>query len=364
MRKLTLILALIAGLFATSIISPNPASAVTGSPYRFWEEASSGLAVNGSYFPVVGNFGGGGQDDIVWWGPGSIGDSIWLSNNDATFAKSAVSPQIGLSSAEALVGDFGGNGYEDILFYGSGSAPDALWVARGDGSFDIVSVGITGAYEPVVLDDATGKDDVVWIRRTDGTGSVWSFTGTAGAHTSTPLTFPAGSIAIVGRFTSDRCADVFWYRPGTASDRLDAMDCAGTASMTTRQTVNGSYEPVVAQFSPVGGTVDDILWHSNTGRSSLWEADGRGGFTSSSFLVPAGLPIAAADATGFVHIETAAGSKVWWPVAPGIDFQASITNTPVALDAEPLVGSFVGDHEDIFWYRRGSAPERMFFLTR
>jgi hypothetical protein len=33
--------------------------------------------VNGSYFPVAGDFNGNGATDVLWYGSGSSPDSIW-----------------------------------------------------------------------------------------------------------------------------------------------------------------------------------------------------------------------------------------------------------------------------------------------
>jgi FG-GAP repeat len=33
--------------------------------------------VNGDYLPVTGDFDGDGRDDIAWYGPGGLSDSMW-----------------------------------------------------------------------------------------------------------------------------------------------------------------------------------------------------------------------------------------------------------------------------------------------
>lgn len=366
MRKITLILSLILGLLAGSTLHAAPASATPGVTYKFWEEATSGLAVNGTYRAVVGNFGGSAQDDIVWFAPGTASDSAWLSNNDTTFTKRTLSPQATFTDVRALVGDFAGDSHEDIFWYGPGTAPDSLWISNGDGTFAPSTIAVNGTYTATVLDSRTGKDDIIWARSGGGAGgSIWSFSGSIGFHTSSTIPTPVGATAVTGQFTADGCADVLWFTPDASADQVWTMGCYGTVDAITNQYVTGDYTPKVQQFSPSGDLLDDIAFTNTSGRTVLLESLGTGAFRATVHTLPAGEAIGAADVTGVLNVRTATGAhEMWFPLAPGVDHLGHLTNTAMDARYRAVVGSFVGSHDDIFWYAPGSAPERLFSTVR
>ena len=221
---------------------------------------------------------------------------------------------------------------------------------------------MSGTYEPVVLDDAAGKDDIVWARPGGGAGYVWSFEG-VGAYLSTPMTSPAGSRPLVGHFGPGACADVFWYAPGAAPDALWSMNCAGHAGAVVAHAVNGIYQPTVEGYSPNDDGIDDILWHRPDGFSYLWASNGDGTFASTAHHIPrAGTVIPAAKAYGFAHVfSPTAQDLVFWDQGGVDDFTAPLDNTQHGAGYVPVSGSFVGVETDVLWYKPGGAPERLFF---
>ena len=362
MRPTRLLTALLLSAATTiGLLTPAAPAHALDPPLDFWDESTAGLAVNGTYVPVVGNFGSPltPADDIFWYAPGAATDYLWLSNNDTTFSKQASPKQIS-GTYTPVVGDFSGNGLEDIVWYAPGAAQDFLWTANGLG-FDSAPVTISGTYTPSVLDDQAGKDDIVWARNGGGAGYVWSFEG-MGTYLSTPMTSPAGSRALVGHFGAGICADIFWYAPGVAADSLWMMNCAGTAGSTFAQTVNGHYKPSVGDFVNENNGHDDILWYRTGAQSTLWTTNGDGTWDPSSFTVPLdATPLAAAMNWGVVHFWSPTQQDlIFWGLDVGDEYLAPVTNTEIGAGAIPVIGSFVGNSPDIFWYRPGAGAERMF----
>lgn len=362
MHPSTTVRTLAAGLAAALalVAAPAPAHALD-PPVAFWDEATAGLSVNGTYTPVVGDFGNplSPADDILWYAPGPATDYLWLSNGDATFDTLASPDQIS-GTYTPIVGDFAGSAADDIVWYAPGPAQDWLWTSVG-GDFTSAPLSISGTYLPAVLDDQVGKDGIIWAAPSGGAGHVWSFEG-GGAYLSKPITSPAGTRPLVGRFGAGSCADVFWYAPGPAADALWAMDCAGQAT-TTPQTVNGTYQPVVADLVNDGDGVDEILWYRTGAQSTIWSpGDDLGTWQAQQFTVPlAGTPLPAGGNWGVVQIwSTSAQDLILWGQGHADELIAPLTNTEMPTGSIPVIGSFVGPGEDIFWYRPGPGAERLF----
>ena len=82
--------------------------------------------------PVLGDFDGDGRGDLLWYGPGSQDDHLWLGRASRNFAGVPVTVR---GHYLPLGGDFDGDGRADVLWYGPGGQPDVLWRGRpGDGS--------------------------------------------------------------------------------------------------------------------------------------------------------------------------------------------------------------------------------------
>lgn len=61
-----------------------------------------------------------------------------------------------------IVGDFGGDELDDIFWYGPGTKPDVLWISIASHTFESKPVTVNGTFTPEVLDDTLGKDDIVY----------------------------------------------------------------------------------------------------------------------------------------------------------------------------------------------------------
>lgn len=364
-KTLTRLLTGATALATVLTLAPHPASAVVEEtpPIHYWNEATAGLNVNGTYRTVVGNFSGGATDDIVFNSNNSSTDHLWTSNGDTTFAKQALDGLQPPDNAIPLVGNFVGDAHEDIFWYGPGSAPDEMWMASG-GSFLEAPGTVNGTYDAKVLDNATGFDSIVWYRTSTGAGSIWAW-GSGGTFVQRAITAPANAQVLVGRFSNDGCADVYFYAQ-TGRDPLWELDCFGTATRVDSQTLVGGFSPYVGQFSVGRDAQDDILWIDPSGiKTLLTENLSAGAFTRSYPTVPhTGTLLRTGNGYATIHQwDPASGiHHIWFQVPGRLSFNANLTNTPMRTGYQPIVGAFVGTGEDILWYAPGSAAERLFSL--
>lgn len=351
----------LAGLVATAA----PASAVD-KPW-FGETTGSAVSVGGTFTPIAGNFNGNGEDDIIWYAPGSGTDYLWTSNGDKTFTKTALSTQVN-GTYTPIVGDFAGDNYDDIFWYAPGSAPDALWIGHDGGTFAKVSASVSGTYQPFVLTNSQyavgGTDAIVWYAPGSSPDSMWAFTSAQGAHTAIGLTVPGSPKPLVGNFDGDSYADVFWYNAGTTPDEL----WRGTNGLGFFEkagfNVNGTYQPVVEDFTPYTDGRSDILWFkSGAGGDQLWEGNSGGGFTPSTPSIPdVGTPLALDYEWGYTYTVNPNGpDRIWYRNTPAADTAQNAANTELPSGYTPIIGEFVYVGERVvFWYKAGSAPEYLF----
>jgi hypothetical protein len=79
---------------------------------------------------------------------------------------------------DPIIGDFNGGGYDDVLLYGSGGLPDRLWTSLGNGTFRTTVLDVSGVYEPEPLDlSPDGRTDVLLYGRFSNPDVVWLATG-------------------------------------------------------------------------------------------------------------------------------------------------------------------------------------------
>jgi hypothetical protein len=92
------------------------------------------------------DFDGNGKSDILWYGPGSDNDAMWLATSNGKFKGTDVTVK---GTYTPIAGDFDGNGKTDILWYGPGSDNDAMWLATSNGKFKSANVTVKGTYRPI-----------------------------------------------------------------------------------------------------------------------------------------------------------------------------------------------------------------------
>src|SRR6266516_2993295 len=176
--------------------------------------------------PLVGDFDGDGRSDVLFYGPGSLPDHLWLGRPDRNFAGVPVS--VG-GTYQPVVGDYNGDGRSDVLWYGAGAAADWLWLGRADGNFASGARTVNGTYQP-----------------------------------------------FTGDFNGDGRTDVFWYGPGSDPDVLWFGRANGTFAGKAAA-VNGTYQPLVGDYG--GDGPDDVFWYAaGDPDDSLWFGQSSGAF--------------------------------------------------------------------------------------
>jgi glycerophosphoryl diester phosphodiesterase len=260
---------LLAGLTAEAGVVPAGGRAAAREPIERAASVPTGTV------PVLGDFDGDGRGDLLWYGPGSQDDHLWLGRASRNFAGVPVTVR---GHYLPLGGDFDGDGRADVLWYGPGAQPDVLWLGRPGGRFAARTLTVAGDYGPLAGDfNGDGPRDVIWYRPGAGADVVWFGNG-SGRFSARRVDAPDGAEPFTGDFDGDGRRDVFWYGPGGAGDRL-WYGSPGGRFAGAAATVNGSYQPLVADFG--GDGPDDMLWWAaGPAGDVLWFGRGWRRFTS------------------------------------------------------------------------------------
>jgi len=257
-------------------------------PFVTAPEAPPTYSVNGIYSPFSGDIDANGFDDIVWYGPGTVADSLWrFDGNGRVGVPLSVS-----GTYTPAVGDFDGNGYDDIFWYRPGTATDGIWYSGPSGIRSQPAV-VNGTYTPVTGDfDRNGYDDILWYGRGTIADSVWYFS--ASGHTSRPITVNGPYSPMAGDLNRDGYADVFWYAPGSGAESVWYGQSTGFRAGSAPG-VAGTY--ITRVLDANGDGYDDVFWYSGTA-SSLWR-NGPSGFTGvAAPATPAGMRPVTGEFTG------------------------------------------------------------------
>jgi hypothetical protein len=242
----------------------------------------------GHWHPVMGQFSGTSTAlDVFMYGPDDTADLLLRNDGGAGF-EATVAPAP--NRAIPVVGNFGEGTRDQILWYRPGPATEQLW------TFDE-----TGGHESVVTDvdqdgwripltghfrSRTHWADIMWFDPRDATLDTWLFNYDFSASKSGPASVELLGVVdgteylpIVGNFDGNNSTDVFWYTPGTAPDWLWlSMSNQQAANFDSYQlAVDGEYHPVTGDFDGDGD--DDILWYRPAvetagGNSWIWYFDG------------------------------------------------------------------------------------------
>lgn len=278
------------------------------------------FSVNGTYTPVVGNFSGDGYTDILWYAPGSAADSLWTSvSTPATFSASAISiggtyqpivlrhsfaaaaappsarslriltvpdqlvwyapgsggdsiwlfdtsspgrhtsQSLSLPGSPRLVPLYAnGDVYEDLFFYNPGTGTDATLLFDAGGGFSVTPYTVNGSYQLLPV-GATLNQQILWLGAGSAVDALWgNFSGTLTSVSTDPVNasgpigatsgasdayiynatgpdlnltngqvtdaldtdIPAGAVLVRGDFDGDGGEDLLAYRPGSGAERL------------------------------------------------------------------------------------------------------------------------------------------------
>ncbi len=356
-RMLTLaLLALVVG-----VLPPLRADAASDG---YWDYRP--LSVNGSYRPLVGAFGGDKTSDILWYGPGTRPDSLWLGRVGQRGSAGFVKRSLTIGGAYLpVVGDFAGEGHDDILWYTPGNGGDYLWTNTGDGHFTSTPLPMGGSFHPYRLVDYTsGKDDIFWYDVSTlaySTNKLWHFddAGSGAVESSDPTGASKGR-PVVGDWDGNGYEDVFIHIPGVQSDEALFADVNGLTSSRS-YTVNGSYEPTVVYDVPRDGI---LFWADGAAAEAYWRGTSAKTFTNVKVPAVDGIgtattwPLGAAIVSGSqvydgMFIGTAT-TGTWYDLAPKGHEKGN---------EQLLVGDWDGnDTSDLLWYATGTNADELWYL--
>lgn len=342
-----------------------------------WFTESAAPAAGNTYTPLVGDFGGSRNDDVLYYRPGAGADYLHVSDGQGGFTSIGLTPIGGNYSP--LVGDFVGDDRDDVLFTAPGSPTAYLW------RFDLKTRtgAVTAASAPVrvpstvtkalVLDNRPsyggGYDEILWYAAGPAPDRVDRFAWPAGAGLKTVSRAEAISgnyLPATGDFDGNGQADVLFYGPGAQRDSIWFTQGTATGSTGHRSSVfdvNGTYVPFTGNFT---GTEqrDELLYYASGGAfDHLWTFDASGAYVSKS------VPTAA---SGFAFVLQGSNDRLmtWTPgtslaillFTPGAATNRPSGNTALPAGYRPLVGDFVGagGTSSVLWYAPGGAPERLY----
>jgi hypothetical protein len=336
---------------ATIGLPARPAAADQWAP-----DASAQVRVTGTYRPLVGNFAGDERDDLYWYAPGSGAESLWIGTGIGTqpFIKQPA-PSVN-GTFTPLVGNFSGDAYEEILWYAPGTGQDWLW-NNPAGEFEPEPISVNGTFTPLVLENPGTWSAIFWYAPGTAPDSLWQFNNTSWTSSSHPVSSTFRPFTV--QWNDDLLEDIFWYAPGTAADYLWLRSPSGGFTSSSRP-VNGTFTPLVGEFSQQPDNREEILWSNSSGLDALWTTS-EGGLVTS---IPVNLPNrkgVVAEAPGSEQVLLYGGSgpdQVWRREA-----DATITlETQTTFDApDPSVvlpGFFANTSSgSIFFYRAGALGE-------
>jgi len=172
-----------------------------------------------------------------------------------------------------------------ILWYAPGTAPDSLWynIDLDDASTDVgrrvMPLAINGRYQPKVGDfDGDRCDDILWYAPGTASDAIWYFSPDR-TFVSMPLTLNGTSTPVIGNFDSFSATDeILWYSPGAAPESFSVASRPAPFSSDLRRgvftaaaapQVTGNYIPLpLSEVDSQGivwyglGAAPDALWRS------------------------------------------------------------------------------------------------------
>lgn len=267
-----------------------------------------------AYQPLGGDFNGDAYDDVLWYGPGTAADRLWLGSANGFTARSVTVN----GTYRPASGDFNGDGSSDVFWYGPGAAGDVVWYGRPSASFVAKSFTVGGDFVPVAGDfDGDGNHDVLWYGAGPARDNLWR--GTSNENfTDDDVTVNGNFAPVVGDYDGDQRDDVLWYGPGTAPDAL--WFGAGNGFSGKAVTINGTYVPLAADYT--GGGPDDVLWYGPGGAAdTMWLGTRARSFTGRSVTVNGTFdrPFTGdwnADGRGDLFWYATAGADKLWLASP------------------------------------------------
>ncbi|HWJ64815.1 MAG TPA: hypothetical protein VNS19_22770 [Acidimicrobiales bacterium] len=204
------------------------------------------MPVSGRFQPFVADLDLDGRDDIFWYGPGATPDYVWFFEADGSVTSTPMSMTTVARPVPVLVDGIGDKpARQTVLWYGRGSLPDSIWTFAGR-TPSARRVSISGDYRIIVGDFyrrnyGIGYEQVIFYEPNGGRSSLWSFHRGDGAHRSDPVPSPGkGYIPVVTGAGMHGGDYPYWYGPGGAPEKVSWFD--GGKMVTSDMTkVSGRY---------------------------------------------------------------------------------------------------------------------------
>ncbi len=355
-------------------VLPHGRSAVIkGAPY-FAEVATP--PVNGSYLPLVGDFGGSRNDDVLYYSP-SGADYLHISDGSGGFTSSGVTVR---GTYQPVVGDFVGDDRDEILWRANGQTVAYMW--RFDSgartasprvqSTDLaVPATVTAA---VLLDNRPGfgggKDELLYYVAGPAADRIDHFVWQIGQRiqvTSRPTQINGAYQPVVGDLDGNGLADVLWYAPGAAPDAIWLMTGNAAGSTGYRDipvSINGRYSVIAADLVGTDRQFELLFYAPGSAGDYLWTVDATGAVGSTDVSSAAGAAAFALPGPGAPVMlwSSGDGSPSLWHFSGASPVIEPSGNAPVGIGYTPIIGDFVGagGAPSVLWYAPGPSPERMF----
>ena len=226
-------------------------------------------AVSGDYQPIVGDRDGDGNDDIFWYGPGSLPDNHIWGSADRIFEQTT-NEVVGTYKTGA--GDFDCDGFDDVLWFNGGGTSRIFWgnADRTNDSAVFIPSWNIAALTPLVGDfDGNGCADIFWYKPNTGTAIQYGMGNRYFSPTGSLVT-GSGYAPVVGNFDGDCCDDVFWYSPQGSEVWWYGKNMTGHWDVVANPLqVSGVYDWLaVGDYDGDGDS--DILFNNSTETDSLW----------------------------------------------------------------------------------------------
>ncbi|QXC62388.1 hypothetical protein KSP35_06190 [Aquihabitans sp. G128] len=235
---------------------------------RLWINTGNGtfaftsyvVSVNGTFTPSVLE-NGTARSDIVWWTPGATVVPVWsFPGANGTHVAHNLTPAKG---TRPVVGHFSTDHLDDVFWYGPGAVKDSLSVHDAAiGSFTTTPQGISGSsYKPVAGDwgaQGDGIEDILWLTPS-GASPLWVSKGN-GTWTTTKFLDVPHDATVVPFVPGGGWTTAYLYRPGTTSDVFyDALPTAETRPVAGTHVISSGYRPIVGRFS--ADHLDNVFWY-------------------------------------------------------------------------------------------------------
>ncbi|MGK2946961.1 MAG: FG-GAP-like repeat-containing protein [Acidimicrobiales bacterium] len=322
--------------------------------------SAGSISVNGTYRAFSLDATGDGRGDVLWYGPGSSPDVVWLGGGSGSFSSRAAS--INGTYDHVLTGDVDGDGRDDVLWYARSTGAAYLWRSQGDGSFSSLALSPGAGRIPLMLDtDGNDQMEVFWYGPGGLSDSLWRWQ--AGGFVASARSVSGQYLPFVGDFDGNGRDDIFWYAPGPAADHLWLHRIA-SGHLSLQQRVSGLYQPLVGNFD--GDCCDDIFWYApGSPPDAIWFGGSGGSFADSATAVAATYTPVVADLQGDGRDDV-----VWYAAGPPGDYwwrwnagrSATSSGLALPLQHQPVVGAFsAGGQDGILWHQAGSTPDVIWY---